>query len=111
MIQLESEDPDKAIAMSMGSLLLAGGAPGKRAALGNARILLHQPSGGFEGMATDIEIQAGEVIALRARLDEIYAEHTGRPVETVPDDMVRDRFYTAEQARSYGLIDRILTCR
>ncbi|HTR72195.1 MAG TPA: ATP-dependent Clp protease proteolytic subunit, partial [Solirubrobacteraceae bacterium] len=92
----------------MGSLLLAGGTPGKRAALPNSRILIHQPSAGFEGQSTDIEIHAREILAVRARLDEIYAEHTGSPVAQVREDMERDRFFTAEQAKEYGLIDRVL---
>ncbi|NLT05048.1 MAG: ATP-dependent Clp protease proteolytic subunit [Solirubrobacterales bacterium] len=97
------------VAMSMGSLLLAGGAPGKRMALPNARILIHQPSGGFEGQSSDIEIHARETLALRRRVDEIYAHHTGQTVDQVHDDMDRDRFFTSEQAREYGLIDRIVT--
>jgi ATP-dependent Clp protease protease subunit len=96
------------IAMSMGSLLLAGGAPGKRMALPNGRILIHQPSGGFQGQASDIEIHAREALELRARVDEIYAEHTGKPVDQVHDDMDRDRFFTADQAVDYGLIDRVI---
>jgi ATP-dependent Clp protease protease subunit len=96
------------IAMSMGSLLLAGGAPGKRMALPNGRILIHQPSGGFQGQASDIEIHAREALELRARVDEIYAEHVGKPVGQVHDDMDRDRFFTAEQAVDYGLIDRVI---
>ena len=96
------------IAMSMGSLLLAGGTPGKRMALPNSRILIHQPSGGFQGQASDIEIHARETIALRRRVDEIYAEHTGRPIEQVTADMERDRFFTAEDARDYGLVDRVI---
>jgi len=96
------------VAMSMGSLLLAGGTRGKRAALPNSRILIHQPSAGFEGQSTDIEIHAREILAVRGRLDEIYAEHTGRPTEQVREDMERDRFFTAEQALEYGLIDRVL---
>ncbi|MHB1468177.1 MAG: ATP-dependent Clp protease proteolytic subunit [Solirubrobacteraceae bacterium] len=96
------------IAMSMGSLLLAGGTKGKRAALPNSRVLIHQPSAGFEGQSTDIEIHAREILALRDRLDGIYSEHTGRPKEQVREDMERDRFFTAEQAVEYGLIDRIL---
>ena len=99
------------IAMSMGSLLLAGGAPGKRFALPNSRILIHQPSGGFEGQATDIEIQAREALALRARVDEIYAKHVGKPVEQVNLDMERDRFFKADEAVEYGLIDAVLTAR
>jgi ATP-dependent Clp protease protease subunit len=97
------------VAMSMGSLLLAGGAPGKRMALPNSRILIHQPSGGFEGQAADIEIHAQETLELRRRIDEIYAEHTGQPVSRVHDDMDRDRYFTAEQAREYGLIDRVIS--
>ena len=96
------------IAMSMGSLLLAGGAPGKRLALPNSRILIHQPSGGFQGQASDIEIHAKEALELRRHLDEIYAKHTGQPVEQVHDDMDRDRFFTAEQALEYGLVDRVI---
>ena len=96
------------IAMSMGSLLLAGGAPGKRMALPNSRILIHQPSGGFQGQASDIEIHAREALELRARVDEIYAEHIGKPVSQVHDDMDRDRFFTADQAVDYGLIDRVI---
>jgi ATP-dependent Clp protease protease subunit len=96
------------VAMSMGSLLLAGGAPGKRMALPNARILIHQPSGGFQGQATDIEIHAREALALREHLEEIYAKHTGKPVEQVHEDMERDRFFTTEQSVEYGLIDRII---
>jgi ATP-dependent Clp protease protease subunit len=99
------------IAMSMGSLLLAGGTPGKRFALPNSRILIHQPSGGFQGQATDIEIHAREALALRARVDEIYAKHVGKSVEQVHEDMERDRFFTAEQAAEYGLIDTVLTSR
>jgi len=96
------------VAMSMGSLLLAGGAPGKRMALPNARILNHQPSGGFEGQSTDIEIHARETLALRQRLDELYAHHTGQSVETIKADMERDRYFTAEEAKEYGLVDRVL---
>jgi ATP-dependent Clp protease, protease subunit len=99
------------IAMSMGSLLLAGGAHGKRFALPNSRILIHQPSGGFQGQATDIEIHAREALALRARVDEIYAKHVGKPVEQVHTDMERDRFFKADEAVEYGLIDQILTQR
>jgi ATP-dependent Clp protease protease subunit len=97
------------IAMSMGSLLLAGGTHGKRSALPNSRILMHQPSSGFEGQATEIEIQAREVLNLRARVDEIYALSTRKPVEEVHKDMERDRFFTAADAVTYGLIDRVLT--
>jgi ATP-dependent Clp protease protease subunit len=99
------------VAMSMGSLLLAGGAPGKRMALRNSRILIHQPSGGFQGQSSDIEIHAREVLALRARVDEIYAKHTEQPVERVHADMDRDRFFTGEEALAYGLVDRVLERR
>jgi ATP-dependent Clp protease, protease subunit len=99
------------IAMSMGSLLLAGGAPGKRMALPNSRILIHQPSGGFEGASSDIEIHAREVLALRARIDEIYAEHTGQSVERVHADMERDRYFTADESLAYGLVDRVIAQR
>jgi ATP-dependent Clp protease protease subunit len=96
------------IAMSMGALLLAGGAAGKRSSLPNGRMLIHQPSGGFQGQSTDIEIHARETLALRARLDELYAHHTGHSHEEVHEDMERDRFFTPEEARAYGLIDRVM---
>jgi ATP-dependent Clp protease protease subunit len=96
------------IAMSMGSLLLTGGAAGKRMSLPNSRILIHQPSAGFEGMATDIEIHAREIMKTRARIDEIYAHHTGQPLEQVHTDMERDRFFNPEQATEYGLIDKVI---
>jgi ATP-dependent Clp protease, protease subunit len=99
------------IAMSMGSLLLAGGAAGKRMALPSSRILIHQPSGGFEGQSTDIEIHAREVLALRARVDDLYAKHTSQSVERVHADMERDRFFTGEEAIAYGLVDRVLDHR
>jgi ATP-dependent Clp protease protease subunit len=99
------------VAMSMGSLLLAGGAPGKRLALPNSRILIHQPSGGFQGQSSDIEIHAKEVLALRARIDEIYAQHTGQEIERVHADMDRDRFFTGEEAVGYGLVDRVIDHR
>ena len=96
------------IAMSMGSLLLAGGAKGKRFSLPNSRILIHQPSAGFEGQSSDIEIHAREILKTRARIDEIYAEATGQPLEQVHDDMERDRFFTPDQALEYGLIDKVI---
>ena len=96
------------VAMSMGSLLLAAGTKGKRACLPNSRILIHQPSAGFEGQSTDIEIHAREILNLRGRIDEIYAEHTEKPTEVVRADMERDRFFTAEQALEYGLVDKVL---
>ena len=96
------------IAMSMGSLLLAGGAKGKRAALPNSRVLIHQPSAGFEGQSTDIEIHAAEILKTRKRVDEIYAKHTGQSEEQVHRDMERDRFFKADEAAEYGLIDRVI---
>src|SRR3984957_19991253 len=96
------------IAMSMGSLLLMAGAKGKRFSLPNSRILIHQPSAGFEGQSTDIEIHAREILNVRQRIDEIYAEATGKPTPEVRADMERDRFFTAEQAKEYGLIDTVL---
>jgi ATP-dependent Clp protease protease subunit len=96
------------IAMSMGALLLAGGAEGKRMALPNAKILIHQVSSGFSGQASDIEIHAREVIALRRSLDEIIAKHTGKPLEQVITDTERDYFLTAEEAAEYGIVDRVL---
>ena len=97
------------IAMSMGSLLLAGGAKGKRFSLPNSRILIHQPSAGFEGQATDIEIHAQEIIKTRARIDEIYAKHTEQTLEQVHTDMERDRFFKPDEAAEYGLIDRVIS--
>ena len=97
------------LAMSMGSLLLTGGAHGKRLALPNSRILIHQPSAGFEGQATDIDIHAREVLATRLRIDELYAKHTGKALEQVHDDMERDRFFKADEAADYGLIDRVIS--
>ena len=95
------------IAMSMGSLILAGGAEGKRSALPNSRILIHQPHGGYQGQATDIEIHAREALELRRHIEAIYAEHSGRPLEEISDALERDRYFTAEQAREFGLIDRV----
>jgi ATP-dependent Clp protease protease subunit len=99
------------IAMSMGSLLLAGGAPGKRMALPNSRILIHQPTGGFQGQSSDIEIHARETLALRAKLDELYAKHTDQSVERVHADMERDRYFTGAEAVAYGLVDRVIEQR
>src|SRR5246127_4090205 len=99
------------IAMSMGSLLLAGGAHGKRLALPNSRILIHQPSGGYEGQSSDIEIHAREVLALRARVDELYAKHTNQSIERVHADMERDRYFTGDEALAYGLVDRVIERR
>ena len=97
------------IAMSMGALLLAGGAAGKRMALPNAKILIHQVSSGFQGQASDIEIHAREVIELRARLDEIIAKHTGKPVDQVKQDTERDYFMSSDEASEYGIIDRVIS--
>jgi ATP-dependent Clp protease protease subunit len=97
------------VAMSMGSLLLTGGTKGKRFSLPNSRILIHQPSAGFEGQSTDIEIHANEIIKMRKRIDEIYALHTGKPEEEVHRDMERDRFFRADQALEYGLIDKVIS--
>jgi ATP-dependent Clp protease protease subunit len=99
------------MALSMSALLLAGGAKGKRMALPNAKILLHQVSGGFEGQATDIEIQAREVISVKRRLEEIIALHTGQPLEKVSKDMERDYFLSADEAKEYGIIDRVIAHR
>ena len=97
------------MAMSMGSLLLTGGAAGKRMALPNSRILIHQPSAGFEGQSTDIEIHMNEILKTRKRVDEIYAKHTGRSEGEVHADMERDRFFKPDQAAEYGLIDRVIS--
>ena len=137
LLHLESEEPDRdisvyagltiydamrfvrpdiqticvGVAMSMGALLLAAGTKGKRMALPNAKLLIHQLTGGFEGQATDIEIQAREVINVKRRLEEIIAEHTGQPLERVSKDMERDYFMTPEEAREYGIIDRVIAHR
>ncbi|MCB0881491.1 MAG: ATP-dependent Clp endopeptidase proteolytic subunit ClpP [Thermoleophilia bacterium] len=97
------------IAMSMGALLLCGGAEGKRMALPNAKVMIHQVSSGFQGQATDIEIHAREVISLRHRLDEIIAKHTGQPLDKVKQDTERDYFMSSEEAKEYGLVDRVIT--
>ena len=99
------------IAMSLGALLLAAGASGKRTALPNAKILVHQLWGGFEGQASDIEIHAREAIALKRRMEEIIAEHSGQPLEKVSKDMERDYFLTAEEAKRYGIIDEVIAHR
>ncbi len=98
-------------AASMGSLLLAAGVPGKRFALPNSRIMIHQPSGGVQGQATDIEIQAKEILALRARLNDIYVRHTGQDLEFIEDAMDRDKFLTPEEAKEFGLIDEVVENR
>jgi ATP-dependent Clp protease protease subunit len=99
------------VAMSMGSLILTGGAPGKRSALPNSRILIHQPSGGYEGKQADIEVHAREILELRQRTDEIYSHHTGQTIEQVHDDMDRDRYMTPAESVEYGLIDRVIESR
>jgi ATP-dependent Clp protease protease subunit len=98
-------------AASMGSLLLAAGAKGKRYALPNSRIMVHQPSGGAQGQATDIEIQAKEILALRARLNAIYSEHTGQPLEVIENAVERDRYMTPAEALEFGIIDEIVVNR
>ncbi|MCW3016490.1 MAG: ATP-dependent Clp protease proteolytic subunit [Solirubrobacterales bacterium] len=99
------------IAMSGGSLILSGGAPGKRMVLPNSRILIHQPSGGFQGQSTDIGIHAREALALRERLEELYTAHTGQDQARVHADMERDRFFTAQDTVAYGLADRVISTR
>ena len=99
------------VAMSMGALLLAGGASGKRMSLPNSKILIHQVSGGFQGQATDIEIHAKEIIDVRRRLDEIIAKHTGQDLEKVAKDTERDYFMSAEEAVEYSIVDRVLEHR
>jgi ATP-dependent Clp protease, protease subunit len=96
------------VAMSMGALLLAGGASGKRLALPNSKILIHQLSGGFQGQATDIEIHAKEIIDVRGRLDQIIATHTGQALEKVAKDTERDYFMSAEEAKEYSIVDRVI---
>jgi ATP-dependent Clp protease protease subunit len=99
------------IAMSMGALLLAGGTKGKRLALPNAKILIHQVSSGFQGQATDIEIQARETISMKRKMEEIISHHTEQPLEKVAKDMERDYFMTAQEAKDYGIIDTVVTHR
>jgi ATP-dependent Clp protease protease subunit len=98
-------------ACSAASLLLMAGAHGKRFSLPNSRVMIHQPSGGARGQATDIEIQAQEILYLRRRLNDIYVKHTGQPLEKIERDMERDNFMSAEAAREYGLIDAVLDRR
>jgi ATP-dependent Clp protease protease subunit len=98
-------------AASMGSLLLASGAAGKRYALPNSRIMVHQPSGGAQGQATDIEIQAREILAVRARLNQIYVKHTGQDLETVERTLERDRFMSGEEAKAFGIVDQVVENR
>ena len=98
-------------AASMGALLLCAGAKGKRYGLPNSRVMIHQPMGGFQGQASDIEIHAREILYLREKLNQIMAKHTGQPVDKVGRDTDRDNFQSAEEARTYGLIDKVLTAR
>lgn len=98
-------------AASMGSLLLTAGAKGKRFSLPNARVMIHQPSGGAQGQATDIEIQAREILALRARLNNMYVEHTGQTLEVIERAMERDKYMTAQEAKDFGLIDEVVSNR
>jgi ATP-dependent Clp protease protease subunit len=98
-------------AASMGSLLLTAGAPGKRYTLPNSRIMIHQPSGGFQGQATDIEIHAKEILQTRARLNEIYAKHTGQTVKVIEEAMERDKFLSPDEAKTFGLIDEVVQNR
>ena len=98
-------------ACSMGSLLLAGGAEGKRFALPNARIMIHQPSGGFRGQATDIEIHAKEILDMKKRLNQIYAQHTGKKLSVIEEAMERDNFMAPQEAKKFGLIDHVVASR
>jgi ATP-dependent Clp protease, protease subunit len=98
-------------AASMGSLLLAAGAPGKRFSLPNSRIMIHQPSGGAQGQASDIEIQAQEILKLRSRLNDIYVKHTGQTLDTIENAMERDKFMSPDEAKSFGLIDEVVEKR
>jgi len=99
------------MAASMGSFLLAAGRPGKRSALPHARIMMHQPSGGTQGTASDIEIQAREILYLRGKLNQLYAKHTAQPLEQIEKDMDRDRFMSADEAKAYGLVDHVIANR
>jgi ATP-dependent Clp protease protease subunit len=98
-------------AASMGAFLLSGGTPGKRFALPNSRVMIHQPSGGARGQATDIDIQAKEILIIRDKLNRLMAEHTGQSLETIERDTERDNFMSATQAAEYGLVDRVLSHR
>ncbi|MDQ6888300.1 MAG: ATP-dependent Clp endopeptidase proteolytic subunit ClpP [Gemmatimonadota bacterium] len=99
------------MAASMGAFLLAAGAAGKRSALPHSRIMIHQPSGGTQGTAADIEIQAKEILYLRAKMNELFSKHTGRAVEQIERDIDRDRFMSAEEAKTYGIVDHVIAHR
>jgi ATP-dependent Clp protease protease subunit len=99
------------LAASMGSFLLMAGAKGKRMALPNSRVMIHQPSGGAQGMASDIEIQAREILRMRTRLNTLYAKYTGQPIEEIEKAMDRDKFLEADEAKAYGLIDEVFDRR
>ncbi len=98
-------------AASMGSLLLAAGAPGKRYCLPNSRIMIHQPSGGYQGQATDIEIHAQEILSLKKRLNEIYVKHTGKKLSVIEKAMERDNFMTSDMAKEFGIVDKVIEKR
>ena len=98
-------------AASMGAFLLSGGAKGKRFCLPNSRVMIHQPSGGAQGQATDIDIQAKEILIIRERLNRLFADHTGQPIETIEADTERDNFMSATTAKDYGLVDEVLDAR
>src|SRR5919202_874319 len=99
------------LAASMGAFLLAAGTAGKRSALPHSRIMIHQPSGGAQGTAADIEIQAREILYLRSKMNELMAKHTGRSVEQIERDVIRDYFISAEDAKDYGIVDQVVTSR
>jgi ATP-dependent Clp protease, protease subunit len=99
------------LAARMGAFLLVAGRPGRRLALPHSRIMIHQPSGGAQGTAADIEVQAKEILYLRAKMNELMSKHTGRPVEQIERDIERDKFMSADEAKAYGIIDTIVTHR
>ncbi len=99
------------LAASMGAFLLAAGRPGKRSALPHARVMIHQPSGGAQGTAADIEIMAREILYLRSQMNQLFSKHTGKPIEQIERDMDRDRFMSAEEAKAYGVIDNVISHR
>ena len=111
LLFLEAEDPEKDMAASMGSFLLAGGTKGKRLALPNSEIMIHQPSGGAQGQATEIQIAAEHILKTRERLNRILAENTGQPLEVISRETDRDNFMSAEEAKAFGLIDEVITRR